>query len=213
MISLKKEYVFFFGKSRSMGTVIKKTMSDEVLDKTMHLFWEKGYFNTSVDELIEVTGFNRRAIYKYFGGKRDLFLAMLKRYRRDMTPGFTAPLNHASHGLQAIEEFFNQFIHLDKSTMPRGCFLIATASESPSHDEEINEFVRRFSNELSELFQHCLTSAINNSQLATSTNIKSVADFLVVNVFGLMTLHRTRSSNKTIEHHISIVTQFLKTLR
>ena len=89
-----------------MSKVINKTISDEVLDKTMHVFWEKGYFNTSVDELIEATGFNRRAIYSYFGSKHDLFLAVLKRYRNEITPQFTAPLKNTAAGHTAIDDFF-----------------------------------------------------------------------------------------------------------
>lgn len=195
-----------------MNTIIKKTISDDVLDKTMHLFWEKGYFNTSVDELIEVTGFNRRAIYNYFGSKHDLFLAVLKRYRREITPLFTAPLKNTADGLAAIEAFFSQFAHLNESNMPCGCFLIATGSDSPSHDIEVAEFIRTFSDDLRELFKTCLSCAQDNKSGAAAFDINVVADFLMVNVFGIMTLHRTCVPIETIINNIAMVKRFIKTL-
>src|SRR3990167_454326 len=101
--------------SSTMGSVIQRTLSNEILDKTMYVFWERGYFNTSVDDLVVATGFNKSAIYKYFGGKHELFIAMLKRYRDVVTPRLTTPLKETHRGLQAIDNFFSQFLALNKS--------------------------------------------------------------------------------------------------
>ena len=58
-------------------------MSDEILslkeqaeDLSMHLFWQQGYFNTSIDELVKVSGLSRAAIYKYFGGQGSRYLVI-----------------------------------------------------------------------------------------------------------------------------------------
>ena len=56
-----------------MSQVIQHSLSEEILDKTMALFWGKGYFNTSIDDIAVVTGLNRAALYKYFGGKTSYF--------------------------------------------------------------------------------------------------------------------------------------------
>ncbi len=192
-----------------MTSIISKSISEQVLDKAMHLFWEKGYFNTSIDELVAVTGFNRRAIYHFFGGKRDLFLALLKRYRKDVTPKLTAPLQNDADGLKAIEMFFHQFLSLHESNKPCGCFLIATASDLPSHDEEISQLIERFSHELNELFQNCLAHEFSKDKGAGKPDIKCIADFLVVNVFGLMTLDRTRVDKQVIQNHVDMVKSFL----
>jgi len=192
-----------------MGSVVQRSISNEVLDKTMRLFWTKGYFNTSVDDVIAVTGFNRTAIYNYFGSKHDLFLAMLKRYRETVTPQLTAHLRHPENGLQAIIDFFNQFSSLNKTTMPSGCFLIATASDLPSHDKQVSAFIQDFSNELRALFLNCIIQA---ERSGASIDKKIIADFLMANIFGLMTLHRTQVSTSAIKHHIETVLLFLQTL-
>jgi len=196
-----------------MNKIINKTISDEVLDKAMCFFWEKGYFNTSIDELIHVTGFNRRAIYSYFGSKHDLFLAVLQRYRREIAPLFTAPLKNTADGLAAIEVFFSQFERLNESNMPCGCFLIATGSESPSHDTEITEFIHTFSHDLRELFKTCLACSVDNKSIRKSIDITTISDFLMVNVFGIMTMHRTRAPMETIINNIAMIKYFLHTLK
>src|SRR6202522_142366 len=111
-----------------MAQVIQRSLSEEVLDKTMNLFWEKGYFNTSIDDITAVTGLNRAALYKYFGGKDKLFLAMLERFRKNITEKVHIPLQTKTNGIEGIATFFTQFLELYESANigSRGCFLIST---------------------------------------------------------------------------------------
>ena len=47
----------------------------------MQAFWERGYEATSVDDLVQCMGINRFSLYSTFGGKHQLFVAALERYR------------------------------------------------------------------------------------------------------------------------------------
>lgn len=195
-----------------MSRVVQSSIRDDLLDLAMNLFWEKGFFNTSIEDIVENTGINRATMYKYFGDKRTLFIEMLKRYRQKMTPQFTMPLQNKTMGLLAISAFFDQFIHLDKNDMPCGCFLIATASDIPSHDKEVARFINQFSSDLRAAFLACLVCAVDEKQLASHVDITAVADFLVANVFGLMTLHRTQRAAMVIKNQIAMMKYFLQTL-
>src|SRR3569623_2416088 len=46
-----------------------------------HLFWEKGYAATSLDDLSAATGMNRPSLYGAVGDKRALFMKALMSYR------------------------------------------------------------------------------------------------------------------------------------
>lgn len=194
-----------------MPQVIQRILSEEVLDKTMNLFWDKGYFNTSIEDIIEITGFNRAAIYKYFGGKEGLFIAMLKRYRNQITPFLTAPLQNQDKGVEGIKEFFTQFIRLHATNgLSQGCFLITTASEIPLHSEEVVLLIKDFLDYLRGLFRNLLeTTLINSKNREAQMDIASTADFLVGNVFGLMTLCRSQAPTQVFENHICGIMDFL----
>ena len=60
-------------------------LSEDRLDKAMRLFWEKGYYDTSIEDLMARTGLHRAAIYGEFGSKKKLFGALLTRYRATVT--------------------------------------------------------------------------------------------------------------------------------
>src|SRR5271156_3321334 len=144
-----------------MSQVIQRSLSDEILDKTMILFWKKGYFNTSIDDITVVTGFNRAAIYKYFGGKEQLFLAMLERFRKNVTDVVTIPLQNKKNGLEGIKSFFTKFIELydSKNLSSRGCFLVSTAIDVHAHSKEVSLFIDKFFSDFRTLFRNLLMYA------------------------------------------------------
>ncbi len=49
----------------------------QILDAASELFLREGYAHTSLDAVIERVGGSKRAIYSHFGGKEDLFAAMV----------------------------------------------------------------------------------------------------------------------------------------
>ena len=52
---------------------VKRFNEDEVLAKAMHLFWERGYSATSIQDLVDRLGINRASLYATYGGKEELF--------------------------------------------------------------------------------------------------------------------------------------------
>ena len=54
------------------------TRRESLLQAASELFFEQGYTATSLDAIIRRAGGSKRAIYTEFGGKKELFLALLK---------------------------------------------------------------------------------------------------------------------------------------
>lgn len=90
------------------------SINEQALEHSMSLFWQKGYFNAPINELVKVSGLSRAAIYKQFGGKEGFFVAMLERYRQNFTTKFLAPLRNQEQSVTAIFAFFEQFIDLSE---------------------------------------------------------------------------------------------------
>lgn len=196
-----------------MPKKILPKLCDEALDNTLQIFWKKGFFNTSIEDLVEASGFNRAAIYKYFGGKHGIFIAMLERYQNKVTNQFTAPLQNKSIGIEGIQVFFEQFIHFNEpSDFPYGCFLISTASDLPSHDQEIVVIIKNFIDKVHLLFYNILRNAQKNGKIRTKIDCNSIADFLVGNLFGLMTLYRAQAPKRTYKSHVKEIVNFLSSI-
>ena len=53
---------------------------DALLDAAANVFAQRGFHGASLDDIAETAGFTRSAIYKNFGGKEELFLAVNQRF-------------------------------------------------------------------------------------------------------------------------------------
>ena len=77
---------------------------EEVLDRSMREFWQRGYRETSVDDLVEATGVRPGSLYHAFsGGKRGLFLQALDRYSKLVVPEKLGALERAVNRLKVAE--------------------------------------------------------------------------------------------------------------
>ncbi|MEM9921565.1 MAG: helix-turn-helix domain-containing protein, partial [Bacteroidota bacterium] len=54
----------------------------EVLQKAVELFWQKGFHATSMQDLVDHLEINRGSMYNTFGGKEQLFQEALALYKK-----------------------------------------------------------------------------------------------------------------------------------
>jgi TetR/AcrR family transcriptional repressor of nem operon len=64
---------------------------DRLIDAAMNLFWEKGYANTSMSDLLGAAKANSGSFYHFFNSKEDLLLAVLDKYFTLLHPAMLAP--------------------------------------------------------------------------------------------------------------------------
>ena len=57
---------------------------DEALQLAMNYFWEHGYDNTSLDNLLTAMGIKKSSFYHTFKSKEELFSRCLELYHRDI---------------------------------------------------------------------------------------------------------------------------------
>ena len=67
---------------------------DAALQQAMQVFWERGYEATSVQDLVQGMGINRFSLYSTFGGKHQLFVTALERYRDTIVADLLARIIH-----------------------------------------------------------------------------------------------------------------------
>jgi TetR/AcrR family transcriptional repressor of nem operon len=107
----------------------KEYERDEVLDRALEVFWEKGYEATTVQDLVEGMGINRFSLYDSFGSKRELFFLALDRYVEvRLSPAFHV-LEEAEEPLAGVRRFVRGYVDLLVNSNHRGCLLANSAVE------------------------------------------------------------------------------------
>lgn len=99
---------------------------DEIIEKAMQVFWEKGYDQTSLKDLIDATGLLKGSLYNTFGSKEKLFLECLEFY------GDFSRSRHYSEGdpVLYLKNFFKRLINqgVDKD-FRKGCLIMNSCLE------------------------------------------------------------------------------------
>ncbi len=196
-----------------MGTR-SQPLSEDRLDKAMRLFWEKGYYDTSIEDLMARTGLHRAAIYGEFGSKKKLFEALLTRYRAKVTAERLAPLKSPDAALPELKQFFRQF--RDREALPRhrlGCLMCLTAAEVSPHDPSIARIVSSYLDELRGLFRRACVNSRERGEARSGVDVDQIADYLAGAVLGLMSLARAPAPRSAVVHYLDGVLAFLNGLR
>jgi AcrR family transcriptional regulator len=98
----------------------KEFSRDEVLPKALSVFWEKGFSETTLQDLERATGVNKSGLYSEFRNKEDIFLASLRYYLENR--GGEAVLAAEPKGWDNIRRFLE--IGLTCFAGRRGCFSV-----------------------------------------------------------------------------------------
>lgn len=73
-----------------------------LLDAAEEVFARKGFDGAALEDIAEVGGYTRGAIYSHFGSKAELFLAVIERQRQQFLDGF-ADVIATFHRLEDLE--------------------------------------------------------------------------------------------------------------
>lgn len=116
---------------------------DTALDQVMNLFWQRGYAETSLENILSATGLGKGSLYGTFGGKPELFRRSLDHYADTYGRQFEAALSGHATPTLAIQAFFDVVLaRIADPTLPGGCLIAVSAMAAPTLDEASQEHVR-----------------------------------------------------------------------
>ena len=188
----------------------KEFEPEEALDKAMGIFWRKGYFDTSVDDLVQQVGVSRYGLYGTFGNKHKLFLASLDRYRDTFVSKLLADLETPDASLAEIQNYFVAFIEISKTERGKlGCFMCNTATELALHDEQVSEKINYYLQRLTKAFRKALINAQRKKEIKSDINVDDYAQYLTGVKLGLCVYARSQVAPEIIASYVRVA---LKTL-
>ncbi len=123
----------------------KEYNPNQVLEKSIVLFWNKGVKGCSINDIVEETGVNRFSLYHEFQNKQGILEASLQLYRTRYAEEKMKILNENGDLATIILSFFMSFLETKKPVA--GCYMIHVGTELADTDESVkNEMVSYLSN-------------------------------------------------------------------
>ncbi|ARU48789.1 TetR/AcrR family transcriptional regulator [Sulfurospirillum diekertiae] len=150
----------------------------KILDDAMELFWEKGFENVSIVDLILHTGINRSTMYSLFSDKEALFKEALHHYyakRASMMIGIL----QTNTGKKGVELFLGKFIFREEF---RACLFSICMGKGDFMREEVFDVPKKFFLDLRQQLEKNLMDASANGEF--NGNAKAIALTIVTIVHG-----------------------------
>jgi len=172
----------------------------EALEGARKLFLERGFSATSVADLAEATGLNKKSLYAEFGSKQELFESALLRHRQENNVRVVGPMETESAGLAEIRSALERWGRSGRGAAAGlGCLLCNTASERSAQDPAARKHVRAYLRRMTAAFRNALQRAADRGELVDGVDIDAEAGFLASHAMGQLTLIRSKAMPELVE--------------
>ncbi|MGH6860734.1 MAG: TetR/AcrR family transcriptional regulator [Phyllobacterium sp.] len=172
----------------------------------MNVFWDRGYHDASLPDLLDGMDLSRGSFYKAFGDKRGIFLRALDAYIDDAVRKVGDTLNADISPKAAIRGAFLHYAELSSGMDGlRGCFVVLTAAEMLPGDEEVSVRISRLFRRLQDLFAAAVIRAQALGEIDRGQDERTLARFLVCQIQGMRVLGKAGADREEMRAMIDIV--------
>lgn len=173
--------------------------TEDALDRAMDVFWNLGFEEATLPDLLDGMQLTRGSLYKAFKDKKSLFLIVMDRYEQQFVAEAVALLGDTTipNGWDRIIALFNSIAQTVGNDDRRGCLLCSAAAGPASYDDDIARAVNRGLDQMRTAFG----AALNGNA--------DLADLMVTQYVGLRILSRSQVPASVVKASV----QSLQTLR
>jgi TetR/AcrR family transcriptional regulator, transcriptional repressor for nem operon len=163
----------------------------EIVKKSLQLFSVKGYFNTSISDILEATQLTKGGLYGHFRNKEEIWFAVYDEAVRIWRSIIFKGVRKTKDPLKRIEKTIENALrdYLGGEVFEGGCFFANMLVELSGQSAAMNKQVLRGFVSFSRLFRSWLEEADQKGLVKKGLNFKEIADFIVIAINGAVTLY------------------------
>lgn len=176
----------------------------EVLQKAVCLFWDKGYNGTSMQELVDGLGISRSSLYDTFGDKHQLYIKALEAYGAGSGSQMCSMISEAPSAKEAIKSLLNMVVgNLLGDEQRKGCFIVNAGVELGAHDDEVSKLICQNERQLEAAFLKAISQGQQSGELDKAKDPQALARFLSNTVKGLQVSVKSTTERSFFEDVIN----------
>ncbi|PNH82139.1 TetR/AcrR family transcriptional regulator [Vibrio diazotrophicus] len=181
---------------------------DEKLVQAMELFWQKGYANTAISDLIDSLQINRFSLYNSFGDKQNLYYEALEKYLSSVSIPTLSSLENQDASLEELEQFLKQFAQMQRLNN-RGCFMQNALVEHAGTDDTVLQKGHFLFDHLIEIISRAISNAQLQSKLRASHDPRALAQLVLTQMQGMRVLGKAKR-NDDLEMALTTLLMLIK---
>jgi len=158
--------------------MVTNSVRDKIVSVAGRLFYEQGYNNTGINQVIDEAGIAKASLYNHFNSKTDLLIAYLNSFGENWFAGADRLLSTINDPKQKLLALFDYRINNQRKANYGGCAFIKISAEVEPDETEIFELVQGFKQRLQK-YIHALVVKANESKILTDEMLTDTAYLLM----------------------------------
>ena len=190
----------------------KTTKKNEIIRRSIHVMFEKGYNGTGVKDLTDAAGIPKGSLYNYFESKEDYLKEALYLYYNEMSAKqFSILSNDNLDPLDRIKNFYATMIEdfEDECNCRFGCFVGNITQEMGGVSEVIREVTNEIHTEIVWKIKSCLAEAVEKGELPQDKDVDALAEFMVSSWQGALLRIKASHNKKIVDNFYKILVEVL----
>ncbi|MEI3850281.1 MULTISPECIES: TetR/AcrR family transcriptional regulator [Ensifer] len=172
---------------------------EEALASAMHLFWDKGYDNTSLTDLTQAMGLKPPSLYAAFGSKAQLFIEAVDLYGRTDGAGIWDELETAPSAKAAVYDLLRRTAeNFTRGGEPRGCMVVLSAPQMAGGDPQVCDALKVHRLEKQVALERRFERGIADGDLPDGTPCAAIAAYVASLQHGMSIEARDGATRETL---------------
>jgi len=187
----------------------------KIIEKSLQLFSVKGYYNTSVSDILSATGLTKGGLYGHFASKEDIWYAVYDEAVRIWKGIVFNGIRNDSDPLKRIEKFVANDMqdYLGADVFEGGCFFLNMLVELSGQSASMSRQILRGFVRLSGLLRSWLEEADNKGMLQAGLDFKEVANFIIISLNGAAALYISSRDRSILDQTIRQLQFYISQLK
>ena len=180
---------------------------EKILDSALQIFVTKGYSEARMDDIVELSGMSKGAIYYHYKSKKDLFLALIEHWETTAFPDFYEKNKNGVPASEILKSFAN--VVADVFEQRKYVFLAEVEFWAlANRDVDVQGRTKHLYQKILSLFEKVLTNGINSGEFK-NLNPKMAAIAIMTTLQGVNWFCIFEHNEFSAREYLNEVTEFM----
>ena len=192
-----------------MNKNLQSDKKNNILMAAVKVLTKKGYYSSTMDDIVAESKMSKGAIYHYYSSKKDVYLAVIDMWE-NQTQELLAPSTDEKSSAKAIKELFNL---LAKQLKIDGSFFncLPTLWAIARHDDDFKKKMQKVYNRFQRFIELIILKGIESKEFVNlrPNNAQTSALSLILNFEGIFWFNIFSSKYVDAEKYIDEVSSYI----
>lgn len=196
---------------KKKGSITKEM----IIEKSLDLFSVKGYFNTSISDIMEATGLTKGGLYAHFKSKEEIWYATYERAVSMWRTIIFSNIRSIDCPVERLSVIIEKHLHeyIGGDTFKCGGFFLNMLLEFSGQNEKIVTHILKGFNRYALLIESWLDEAKQKRLVNETVNSKEVGHFIVTSFYGTTAMYTALKDRAVLQYSVNQLNYFIDSLK